>query len=365
MSRGRDVVVVYKPDHIGDVVLTTPLFRHLRERLGDSSELIAVVGPWAAEVLTNNPFVDRVLPFVSAYMNRQGQLAEGERVQNSRTLHVLINKRPQWVINVRDDYGHVLHAYAMGLGRAVLISHVAHHPWHHLVSEPVVYDGALHEAVQHIGLLRPFGLHVRDSELRPEVFPSTDDFARADALLSLVDLDRAVCVFPGGGHPLNYWPITRFVSVAERLAAAGRVGVFVGGMNEAELLFPFRERLSACRALNLTGKTTLLQLAAVCKRIGRMLTNDGGPMHLAAAAGADVIALFGSSRKAFYPYGDHLVLDQNWWCRPCPHFTYDRHIQCADNICMQSISLDQVWDAVEARWFGISNGRSRGSVRRR
>jgi heptosyltransferase II len=97
------------------------------------------------------------------------------------------------------------------------------------------------------------------------------------------------------------------------------------------------------RVLSLAGKTTTMQLAAVLKQCRFLITNDTGPMHLAAALGIPTVALFGSSSPAWTgPFGKgHQVIYKNVECSPCFQKTCPIGYQC-----LTGISVDEVYKAV-------------------
>ena len=108
-----------------------------------------------------------------------------------------------------------------------------------------------------------------------------------------------------------------------------------------------RERApdAAGRVVDLVGRTTLGALAAVAARASVFVSNDSGGMHLAAALGRPVVAIFGpTDERATRPVGDHDILTADVFCRPC--MLRDCPI---DHRCMKRITVDTVFDAVARR----------------
>ena len=91
----------------------------------------------------------------------------------------------------------------------------------------------------------------------------------------------------------------------------------------------------------------LAGLAAVLAGLDVLVTNDSGPMHLAAALGVPCVALFGpTDRRRTAPAGHgHIVLDRDLWCAPC----FRRRCPLLHHGCLRGIGVDQVADAVERR----------------
>ena len=99
------------------------------------------------------------------------------------------------------------------------------------------------------------------------------------------------------------------------------------------------------RVIDLVGRTSLGALVGLIARCRVFVSNDSGAMHLAAAVGVPVTAIFGpTDERVTAPLGDHDVILQKVFCRPC--MLRDCPI---DHRCMKRISSDQVFDAVSAR----------------
>jgi ADP-heptose:LPS heptosyltransferase len=98
--------------------------------------------------------------------------------------------------------------------------------------------------------------------------------------------------------------------------------------------------------INLAGKTDLAQLAELYRRCALLITNDSGPMHIAAAVGTPVVAIFGPTDPALTgPYGkQHVVLRAGIPCSPClkPYCTHTPRMEC-----MSLVSVEQVLEAVK------------------
>jgi ADP-heptose:LPS heptosyltransferase len=104
------------------------------------------------------------------------------------------------------------------------------------------------------------------------------------------------------------------------------------------------EKLMKNRALTVTGVTDPLKLAALLKRLDLLVSNDTGPMHLAAAVDTAVVTLFGPTNPdRTGPYGEkHTVIRAAVNCSPCYRRRCDR-----DELCMSTISVEKVKEAVE------------------
>lgn len=141
------------------------------------------------------------------------------------------------------------------------------------------------------------------------------------------------------------WPAASFAAVATQLAARG-IGplVVIGGPDEREASGLVRS-LAACPVVDLTGETPIGLLPALLSKACVLITNDSGPMHVAAAVGRPVVSIFGpTSAVRTGPYGvGHTVLTHDLRCRPC----FSRVCRNAVPMeCLESITPEQVVAAV-------------------
>ena len=154
-----------------------------------------------------------------------------------------------------------------------------------------------------------------------------------------------VALAPGAAYgAAKRWPPDYFAELARSLVADGAVVVVVGSVADRRT----GEELEAacgngCRLVNLIGRTDLSTLAGVLVHCRALVSNDSGAMHLGAAVGVPVTAVFGPTNDlATRPFGDaHVVLTNQVWCRPC------LLRECPlDHACMRGIRAPVVLDAV-------------------
>ena len=172
------------------------------------------------------------------------------------------------------------------------------------------------------------------------------DRAAADALFKEAepsDGARMVGLFPGSNAPSRRWPAERYAALASRLGADGARVILFGGVGDRLLTFAIR---SAARPapLDWAGRTPLLTLAACFERLDLLVSNDTGPMHLAAAVGTPILDLCGAAdERVTGPRGAaSRVLVHPIHCRPCVKNT------CAYNLgCMLGLPVE--WVHAEAQ----------------
>lgn len=144
---------------------------------------------------------------------------------------------------------------------------------------------------------------------------------------------------PGARWSTKRWPAERFGKLASRLDMKS---IIIGSAAD-EALAAEAAAHSKGKAISMAGKTDMKGLISLIRKAGFMVTNDSGPMHIAAACGVPVVALFGPTNPVRTgPYGTgHIVIKAETGCAPC----YSR--QCKDFRCMDSISVDAVYKAIK------------------
>ncbi len=161
-------------------------------------------------------------------------------------------------------------------------------------------------------------------------------------ILSEINQEPYVVFHPGARWATKLWPAASWARLAELLAAKEVTVVLTGSPSDKNLADAIL-RESKAPILNLAGRTTVSQLAVVLKRAAFAVTTDTGPMHLAAALGTPVVALFGPTAPwRTGPFGQgHEVVRLRLECSPC--FKRD----CPDPRCLTELPLDMVSAACE------------------
>ena len=242
--------------------------------------------------------------------------------------------RTAWVARragIAERWGYAAH------GRSLLLTRPVRPP-----------AGRLHQAAYYLHLARALGADA--GERLPRVSITEATRGRVQELLRQWRIDSAsplVGIAPGAayGHAKR-WPPARAAELAGRLHARGATVVLVGAAGDRDAGREIESSLPAgARVVNLIGRTDLRLLAGLLAACHAFVSNDSGAMHLAAAAGVPVAAIFGpTDDRVTAPLGDHDVIVHQVFCRPC--MLRDCPI---DHRCMRGISVDVVFDAVARR----------------
>jgi len=148
--------------------------------------------------------------------------------------------------------------------------------------------------------------------------------------------------------PLRKWNSDRYVDLARRLLQqfpAARIA-FTGAPSEASAAGELVRQVGSSRCFSLAGRTTMRQLIVLYTLADLLVTNDSGPAHFAALTGIDVITLFGPETPAVFGVKgprSHII-HAGLPCSPCVNAANNRMSACTNNICMQAITVGQVFD---------------------
>ena len=213
-------------------------------------------------------------------------------------------------------------------------------------------SGPLHQAASYAALVRGLDIAVPDSFPRLAVRTDTSIRARAFMAGNGVSVNAPIVGFAAGaayGHAKR-WPPARVAEVIARLTQARRATcVLVGSAGDRDAAREIESSLPAgVRVVDLVGRTDLRLLAGIIALCDAFVSNDSGAMHVAAALGVPVTAIFGptDNRITAPPAGaaGNDVLVHDVFCRPC--MLRDCPI---DHRCMKGITADAVFESVSRR----------------
>jgi len=324
----RNILIV-KLRYIGDVLLATPTVRAIKAAQPDA-RVTMMVNRGTEDVLSGNPDMDEIMVLDKGSLAAQWRLIAGLR-----------RRRFDTVIDLTDGDRSAFLSWISGA--SVRIGFNDEHRWrgryYTQVVQPV--SGVRHRIDRDLAALKPLGVHV--SETLPRVWLTGEDEARADQLLDRLGIRRGrpiIIIQPGARYWFKAWPNERFVELADRLASDYGCQVLIGGSREEEALAQRIHEAAKSRPINMAGQATLKQFAAIAKRAALFVGNDSGAMHIAAAVGTPMVALFGPSNPDEWgPRGDRVkVLYKGLDCRVCFHPTCER----GELNCMKQISVGEV-----------------------
>jgi len=343
-------ILLVRADGIGDVVLTIPAFRGIRERF-PAARITLMAAPAARPIVEPMPWFDQIRYVDFPWM--------GTGVPWSalrETIREVRNTRFDLAVDLRGDFRVILFLYLCGVPRRVGLSVSG---CDFLLTDAVDPPADAHVMEWGLGLLARLGADAsrRDLEL-PLVEEDRRFAARVWQEEGLEAAWPVVAIHPDARWYGRKWDHDRYAAVADRLVDRhGARILLTGAPSEAPCAADVAARMRHPSVV-LAGRTTVGQLAAVFARSDLFLGVDSGPAHLAAAAGTPVVALFGPTDPAAYrPCGSaHRTVTrrEHFPCSPCAQQVciFER----AES-CMGTLGVDEVWRAVDEQMSRLAAAR--------
>ncbi len=331
-------ILVRGVNWVGDTVLSYPAVQQLKTFF-PKSHLAVLVPSYLVDLWKTFPYVDEIIPF----QKKAGIGSIWEDLNLSQSLkernfdlavilprsfrsafHIFLARIPIR-IGYRDEWRSLFLTHGIGRTKAVLHGHRVHY---------------------YQRLIEPLGKI--ESLPSPQIFLREEDRKWADRALKDLEISEGgplIGMNPGATFGLaKCWYPDRFGELAKRLADKWQARVLLFGKEEERPIVYEILRHLGRKGIDLTGKTGLLQLAALLERCTLLVTNDTGTMHVAAAVGTPVVALFGSTPPLTTgPWGEgHVVVRKDVPCSPCW-----KRICPTDHQCMERITVDEVEEVVD------------------
>ena len=238
-----------------------------------------------------------------------------------------------------------------GLYRGEMLTHrVAYNPHIHIAKNLIALVDALLAPAPQIPYSKTV---IADDELTVSL-PKPAEAARAEMLERIREKapfdparQRLVLVNPNASEllPHRRWMPERYAELIRQLLAQyPDLLVAITGAPSERAEAEAMAAACGARCLSLAGHTKLAELPALYALASMMVTNDSGPSHFAAAAGLPTLVLFGpETPKLYRPLGPSRAIYAGLACSPCVSASNHRKTACTDNVCMQAISVEQVF----------------------
>ncbi len=339
-------IVLIKPCCLGDLVMTTPLLEVIW-RAYPAARITYVAGTWSKVIPEHHPAVDTVIDCGTVGIPGHYSLSDYRKL--ARTLRAqqydlafVLDRSPMltllpWLAGIPRRVG------PDSLGRGFSLTDrvpVSSSPTH-----------LQHQAEIYLDLARSIALPIGSPRMRFE--PTAKERQSVSRPTRL-----RVALFTGGGSnpgmdlTAKRWPLERYLALARKLIHELDAQILlIGGPGDIAVNQQLEDGLGAQKetVINLTGKTSIGELAAQLEQCALFIGNDSSPMHLAAAVNIPVIAIFGpTSPQEYGPYPPddprHIAIWRHPTGQPC--FFLGKMQTCAHCTCMQSVTVDDVWQAV-------------------
>jgi lipopolysaccharide heptosyltransferase II len=326
-------ILIVNINWLGDAVFSTAVFKALKKAY-PQARLSCLCVPRVREVLAHCPYVDKII------------------IYDERGKHAMPWAKLRLVWHLRQEKFDAAFLLHRSMTRALLVylagipRRIGFGKWKYLLTHPIEMKAEdIHRCDYYLKVLEGYGIRVEDRSC--ELRLNEADMQSLEHKLSqagIIAHEKFVVLNTGGNWDLKRWPKEYFAVLARRLnQELGITIVFSGGGKDKEDCQRIVQ-MSGIKAVIMAGETSLGESLALYKRATAVISADSGPLHLAHSVGAHVIAIFGPTRPEITgPRGNgHAqVLFKEVGCNKAPCY----HLACSHNVCMQSVTVDDVLDA--------------------
>ena len=332
-------ILIIKPSSIGDVIHALPFLKAIRGRYPNAA-ISWLINRGIDEIIRDNPNLDEVILFDR---KRWGGFDDiGYKFRGlTEFIRELRRKRFDLVIDLQGLFRSGLIAYLSGAGYRIGFANAREFSpifYNYKVSHPPI---EMHAVDRYLLIAKELGADINKKDFKINIPEKEKGYAAG--LISRIKKRPLIAINPSARWEAKMWPLKRYAELIDTIAAKLKAQPFLIGSKEDEVRINELLSMVQSKPLNLSGKTSLLQLSALLKKADLLITNDSGPMHIAAAVETPVVAIFGPTRPVRTgPYGNgHVVLQSSLSCVNC------LKKRCNDLKCMEAIAVDDVLTAVK------------------
>jgi ADP-heptose:LPS heptosyltransferase len=313
-------ILIVKPDHLGDMILTTSIFKHLKDKYNEA--LIDIVcGEWALPIIENNPYIRHKFVINVAFANRKNLSKIKKILESIKTYFsslVKIRKEKYDVaLFLRSRRGNLISLALLGNIKYTIGHGTAGFGF--LLSNEVKWEKGKHELEHYLELLKPIGIEKAIIDLKPQLFTKEEDIAKAKEFYNSLNTTSKIAILhPGSGNMVKTISIDRWQKVLEILISNGYYVVITGSKSEEN----FAKRI-ATKEENLTIATGVFDIKSLFeffKLADLIITVDSLSAHLAAMTEVKTLVFYSG------------VSDINQW-RPVGKNIKVLKIDCPDSPC--------------------------------
>ncbi len=338
-SEKRRRILIVNVNWLGDVIFSGPFIRAVRERYPDAF-IACMAVPRCKELLELNKRIDEIIEYDDMGRERglPGKMLFIKKIADMRFDTAIFLHRSftraliAALAGIKERVGYFTAKRRFLLTKALVPEM---DPYHDTACHRVDYFLGLADAVDARSDVRDY-----------EFFISDDDRAGAAMILranGVADNDKFIAMNPGGNWDPKRWPVENYAALADWVIDRYGYKVVISGAKKDSGLAETILAKMRGKASIICSKTSIREAAAVFERSALVVSGDSGPMHIAVAMGANVVAIFGPTSPSMtgpVGKGSYKVLHGDSGCTvPC----YDE--KCDDNRCMKSVTPEMVIDA--------------------
>ncbi len=329
-------ILIIKPSSIGDIIHSLPFLKAMKG-LYPEAELYWLVNRGFEKILEGNPYLKGIIPFDRSIWRedpKKGIQGFIEMVKEIRSMEF------DMVFDLQGLFRSAMISFLTGSKERIGLKYSRE-------LSSIFYTKRLghskndnHAVARNLSMLKDLGASIEEVEF--PIIITEREKERMKELLSFREEDIYIAFNPFGGWSSKRWGFDKYIRLGNLLCKEGYKIVLLGGpkdIKEAKTIASSMEREPILAA----GKTDLKELSVLLTYVDLLVTNDTGPMHIAAAVGTPTVSIFGpTDPNRTGPYGNgHIVITADVECRPC------FRKKCREMICMDHISIEDVMGAVK------------------
>lgn len=359
--RGWDAarnVLCVRLDSMGDVLMTSPAMRALRES-HRARRLTLLTSRSGATVAPHIPEVDAVIEFTAPWMKAAGCAPRGDAALIEALKSAHYDAAVIFTVYSQSPLPAAYLCYLAGI--PLRLAHCRENPYHLLtdwIPEPEPDSTLRHEVRRHLDLVAHVGCCTSDETLSFCV-PENARRRAAALLAQSAEADKPlIVVHPGASAPSRRYPGERFARALDLIVQRREASVlFTGTPDEIPLIEGIRAGMRA-GSHSLVGELTLGELGAVLERAALLVSNNTGPVHIAAALGTPVVDLYALTNPQHTPW--QVAAEVLYADVPC-RFCYKSVCPMGHHECLTRVEPEAVAAAAERLLYGAADpfGRKR------
>lgn len=327
-------ILVVNVNWLGDAILTTPVFKAIKENIPASYVGVMVVER-LKDVFLANPYIDEVIIFDEKSTHK-------DIYSKFKFINSLRKKKFDRVFFIHRSFTRALICFLAGI--KIRIGYYRPKTSLILTEKIPIPSSDVHRQDYYLSLFEKTGIIIYDR--LPQFFISANDGNKFEGFIK--ELKGKYSYFAGinplGNWEFKRWPYEKFAELSDLMVKELNCAVvFIGTSEEREIIDKVIMGTKET-SYNLCGRTNLKELGALLGNMDVFISNDSGPAHLAASLGVNTVVLFGpTSPEITAPKGKLVkIIKKSIDCRtPC----YNE--SCENNICMKNITVDDVFIEVK------------------
>ena len=328
-------ILVIKLSAVGDVILSIPSIRALRQKFPEAW-ISVLVGRKSRKIIRNCPYVNDTIVYEDA-------LGENRYMGTFKMASLLAKEDFDIVVDLQNNK--ISHLISYFCGARVRAGH-DNHKWSFLLNKKTKdISNSLPPLEHQFKVLRLLGLE--DFDKRLELWTEKEESAKVNDFLTsqwVAPSQILVGINPGSSlrWPTKQWPIENFAKLCDELAKLN-IRVVITGSSEDSACSEELFQLTRNKPINAIGKTSITELVSLIRRCQVFISSDSAPMHIASSVDVPLLAIFGPTdpKRHLVPPARYEVFWKEVHCSPC----YLRTCPIG-HICMKKITVQEVLDAV-------------------